>query len=117
MKKTIIKDEKSKIEKRYYLSSIKDIIIVSEAIIKHWSVENKLHWQLDFTFKCDNNRTKNKKALLNLQLIKKTALKVLNVCKEDYKKSLVKIRKIISRNSEKELNKIFKILYKKQPNF
>ena len=56
----------------------------------------------------------NKKALLNLQLIKKTALKVLNVCKEDYKKSLVKIRKIISRNSEKELNKI---LYKKQPNF
>ena len=56
----------------------------------------------------------NKKALLNLQLIKKTALKVLNVCKEDYNKSLVKIRKIISRNSEKELNKI---LYKKQPNF
>ena len=33
---------------------------------------------MDFTFKCDNNTTINKKALFNLQIIKKFCLKILN---------------------------------------
>ena len=35
----------------------------------HWSIENKLHWQMDFTFKCDNNMTVDKKAAYNLQIM------------------------------------------------
>ena len=52
-------------------SLLLDINIFSDAIRKHWNVENKLHWQMDFTFKSDDNTTMNKKALFNLQIIKK----------------------------------------------
>ena len=50
------------VEKRYYISSLLlDIELFSRAIRSHWSVENKLHWQMDFTFKSDNNTTVEKK--------------------------------------------------------
>ena len=72
------------IEKRYYISSLlRDITTFSEAIRGHWEVENKLHWQMDYTFKCDKNQTVNKKALFNLQIIKKFVLNILNLVKED----------------------------------
>lgn len=74
------------IEKRYYISSLLlDIYNFSKAIRNHWNVENKLHWQLDFTFKADDNTTVNKKALFNLQIVKKFALNILNQVKEEYK--------------------------------
>ena len=64
-------------EKRYYISSLLlDIELFSRAIRSHWSVENKLHWQMDFTFKCDSNTTVEKKSLYNLQILKKNALSV-----------------------------------------
>ena len=74
------------VEKRYYISSLLiDTYNFSKAIRNHWNVENKMHWQLDFTFKTDDNTTVNKKALFNLQIIKKFALNILNQVKEDYK--------------------------------
>lgn len=78
VKKTIEKADGNKIvEKRYYISSLfLDKNNFSKAIRKHWNVENKLHWQMDFTFKSDDNRTINKKALFNLQIIKKFCLKI-----------------------------------------
>ena len=79
------------VEKRYYISSLLlDIYNFSKAIRNHWNVENKLHWQLDFTFKADENTTMNKRALFNLQIIKKFALNILNLVKEEYKCSLKK---------------------------
>ena len=42
----------------------------------------------------------NKKALLNLQIIKKFALNILNIVKEDYKRSLKKIRFLVSLGAE-----------------
>ena len=65
---------------------------------------------MDFTFKCDENTTMNKKALFNLQIIKKFCLKVLNEVKTIKNKSLKRIRKDISRNVEKETIEIFKLL-------
>ena len=81
VKKTIEKSDGTKTEeKRYYISSLLlDIGIFSNTIRKHWNVENKLHWQMDFTFKSDDNTTMNKKALFNLQIIKKFCLTILNV--------------------------------------
>lgn len=115
VRKTIV-DVKGKesVEIRYYISSLfTNIRVFSEAIRKHWNVENKLHWYLDFTFRCDNNTTMNKKALLNLQLIKKFDLKILNEAKSVYNnKSLKRIRKDIARNTEEELLKIFDVIYK-----
>ena len=110
------KGEKT-IEKRYYISSLLlDIYNFSKAIRNHWNVENKLHWQLDFTFKTDENTTVNKKALFNLQIIKKFALNILNQVKEEYKCSLKKIRFQIGLNATEELEKIFKLLAEKVEN-
>lgn len=115
-KKVLVKNErknakKKKIEKiittvenRYYISSrqvdIKEFSIVTR---QYWSVENKLHWHLDFTFCQDKNRTTNKKALLNLEIIHKFVLAVLNRVKPRYNLSLNKIRKHLSNNFEEFL--------------
>ena len=112
VKKIIEKSDGTKTEeKRYYISSLLlDIGIFSNAIRKHWNVENKLHWQMDFTFKSDDNTTMNKKALFNLQIIKKFCLTILNEVKKEKNKSLKRIRKDIARNVEKETIEIFKLL-------
>ena len=112
VKKTIEKADGDKVEeKRYYISSLLlNINEISNAIRKHWNVENKLHWQMDFTFRSDYNTTMNKKALFNLQIIKKFCLTILNEVKKQKNKSLKRIRKDIARNVEKETIEIFKIL-------
>ena len=52
VKKTIGEGRNGRIEFRYYISSLlNDIDLISKAIRHHWSVENKLHWHLDVTFK------------------------------------------------------------------
>ena len=65
---------------------------------------------MDFTFISDYNTTMNKKALFNLQIIKKFCLTILNEVKKQRNKSLKRIRKDIARNVEKETVEIFKIL-------
>lgn len=58
------------IENRYYISSRQvNIEKFNIATRGHWSVENKIHWHLDFTFCQDKNTTTNKNALLNLEII------------------------------------------------
>ena len=105
VKKTIETSQETKVEYRYYISSLfLNIELFSNAIRNHWSVENKLHWHLDFTFKQDDNTTVNKKALMNLELVKKLCLGILNKVKPFYNNiSLRRIRKILSYNFEKGL--------------
>lgn len=104
-KKTIDNGKETKVECRYYISSLfLNIEIFSNAIRNNWSVENKLHWHLDFTFKQDDNTTVNKRALMNLELVKKLCLGILNKIKPFYNNiSLRRIRKILSYNFEKGL--------------
>lgn len=68
----------------YISSLLRDIETFSEAIRSHWEVENKLHWQMDYTFKCDKNQAVNKKALFNLQFYllhkKKSNFQQIQVC-------------------------------------
>lgn len=105
VKKTIDNGKETKVEYRYYISSLfLNIELFSKAIRNHWSVENKLHWHLDFTFKQDDNTTVNKKALMNLELVKKLCLGILNKVKPFYNNiSIRRIRKILSYNFEKGL--------------
>ena len=105
VKKTIETGKETKVEYRYYISSLfLNIELFSKAIRNHWSVENKLHWHLDFTFKQDDNTTVNKRALMNLELVKKLCLGILNKVKPFYNNiSLRRIRKILSYNFEKGL--------------
>ena len=63
---------------------------------------------MDFTFKSDDNRTMNKRALYNLQIIKKFCLKILNEVKRQQNKGLKRIIKCISSNIERETVKILR---------
>ncbi len=107
VKKTIYDEihKHPKIEMRYYVSSLNvNIELFSKTIRNHWSIENKLHWHLDFTFKQGENTTANKKALFNLELINKFCLGLLKKVKPYYNNiSLRRIRKIISYNFEKSI--------------
>lgn len=107
-KKTKKVETVTSVEKRYYISSLLcNIYLFSEAIRHHWQIENNLHWHLDYTFKADDNTTVNKMALLNLQILQKGALALLNKVKASYGTSLKLIRKRISQNTEKEMEMIF----------
>lgn len=65
-------------ECRFYISSLSDIQLIAEAIRGHWSVENRLHWHLDYSFSEDSQTTMDKQAFQNLSLINKL---VLSLCK------------------------------------
>lgn len=111
VKKTTQKGKNKSVEYRYYISSMyNDIDTFSKAIRQHWSIENKLHWQLDFTFKQDENSTMDKNALFNLQILKKLALAFLNDVKRVYNRSLKRIRFWISLDYENEILRFFNIL-------
>jgi len=97
-KENVIKEITST-ENRYYISS--RLININEfniATRSQWSIENKVHWHLDFTFCQDKNSTTNKNALLNLEIIHKFVLAVLERAKPKYNRSLKKIRKHLSNN-------------------
>lgn len=70
-------------ETRYYLSSLaQDAQIMLESIVKHWSIENNLHWRLDVTFLEDRCRTKFKNCPENLSIARKIALAILDADKQ-----------------------------------
>lgn len=65
-------------ETRFYLSSLTSLERFSDAVRKHWSIENQLHWSLDVIFQEDSSRAKKDNAPLNLNVLRKTAL---SLCK------------------------------------
>jgi predicted transposase YbfD/YdcC len=65
-------------EIRYFLTSCDDdAAVLAQAIRRHWSVENALHWVLDVTFREDNSRVRNRTAARNLALLRKIALNLV----------------------------------------
>ena len=100
-KKETIYKEVTTIEKRYYISSRSvNAEELEKAVRAHWNIENKIHFHLDVTFCQDKNRTSNKNALLNLEIIHKFVLGCLTRVKPRYNRSLQRIRKHISNNFE-----------------
>lgn len=96
-----IEKEVTNIENRYYISSRQvNVVEFNIATRGHWNVENKIHWHLDFTFCQDDNSTTNKNALLNLEIIHKFVLAILDRVKPKYNMSLRSIRKHLSNNFE-----------------
>ena len=65
-------------ECRYFLTSLTDIHRFSDAVRKHWSIESQLHWQLDVTFGEDCSRARKDNSPLNLNILRKQALFLLN---------------------------------------
>lgn len=103
--KIIKKGDKETKEIRYYISSLKNVILCAEAIRGHWSVENNLHWQLDYAFKEDEQTTIDRNALTNLSTLKKLSLALINLNRDQYKGDSIRIiRKKVGWNTEKHLN-------------
>lgn len=77
----------------YYLSSEQndDASYFSERIRDHWSIENRLHWHLDVTFKEDDCRVRTKNGAVNLSALRKFAMELLK--KQKDKLSLKRRRK------------------------
>ena len=49
----------------------------AEAVRDHWSIENRLHWQLDVTFQEDQSRIRKGHADANFSSQRRTALSLL----------------------------------------
>jgi len=73
-----VRDGKCTTEIRYYILSKKlTAKRFAEAVRGHWSIENKLHWQLDVTFGEDQSRLRQGHADANFSILRRTALSLL----------------------------------------
>ena len=69
---------KQSVEVRYYILSKKlTARRFAQAVRRHWSIENQLHWQLDVTFQEDQSRLREGHAAHNFSLLRRTALSLL----------------------------------------
>ncbi len=63
---------------RYYISSLpSNAERILNAIRKHWSIENKLHWVLDVALNEDHSRVRKDQAPENLAVLRHIALNLL----------------------------------------
>lgn len=86
-----IKGEKT-IERRYFISSLKDSIDeFSTAVRKHWGIE-VTHWFLDVVFKEDSRRVRKDNGPQNLAMLKHLALNIIKKDTSEPKYSLKSIR-------------------------
>jgi predicted transposase YbfD/YdcC len=70
--------EKVSEETRYFIGSkVASARYYGKALRNHWGIENSLHWQLDVTFREDNNREQGRNGAANLALVRKLALTLL----------------------------------------
>ena len=78
---TVTCGENTRTEKRYYITSLTDVTEFAGAVRKHWSIENQLHWCLDVLFREDASRARKDNSPLNLNVLRKQALSLLNAAK------------------------------------
>jgi predicted transposase YbfD/YdcC len=107
---TIIKNDVETTENRYFISSLPlEIKDIARAIRKHWMVES-YHWHLDVTFREDENKTIEKQAAYNLNIIRKLAINVLKIFDAGKKSLSLRMKRFsIGTNPEKHLQNILNI--------
>ena len=103
-------------ENRYFIISFENNIHdFSDAVRKHWGVENNLHAPLDIIFLEDKNKTLEKNGAKNLGILRRIVLNILKFIQCYYNKmSLKLIRFDISMDVETGLEKVFKLLNTEQ---
>jgi predicted transposase YbfD/YdcC len=84
---------------RYYISSLRlGVRRFSNAVRRHWSIENTLHWCLDVTFREDQSRVRNRLAADNLAWLKRFAITLLK--QQDDKESIAMRRRMAGWNPD-----------------
>ena len=107
---TILKNDVITSENRYFISSLPvDAKEIARAIRGHWMVES-YHWHLDVTFREDDNRTIEKQAAYNLNIIRKLAIHVLKIFDAGKKTMSLRMKRFsIGTNPEKHLESILNL--------
>ena len=99
-------DGKEKVEERHFRSSLPvDIKTFASSVRGHRAVES-MHWHLDVTFREDKNRTLERTAAENLNIIRKWALSILKLLTLDRKHSLKKKRFALSCDFARHTGKL-----------
>ncbi len=110
-KKLKRRDGSQEDEWRCYICSIgEDAEEFERAARRHWGVENRLHWQMDFTFRDDKNTSMARNGAKNLQTMKKIVLSILGLVKNSYKLSMKRIRYELSLDYEKGAERMLSML-------
>jgi len=100
--------EKMEADTRYYITSLPaDAKLIGEAIRRHWSIENNLHWSLDVAFREDESRVRRGNAAENLAVIRHIALNLLK--QESSAKVGIKIKRSKAGWDESYLAKVLAI--------
>jgi len=100
-----MRDGKNCCEARYYiLSRYVSASRFADAVRGHWGIENSLHWQLDVTFKEDENRTRLGHADANASVLRRAALGLLK--NERTSKVGIKNRRLRAAWDERYLEKV-----------
>ena len=68
-------------DRRYFITSLTDVRDFADAVRKHWVIENQLHWNLDVIFREDAARARKDNSPLNMNVLRKTALALVEKAK------------------------------------
>ncbi len=104
---TVIKEDKTCVETRYFISSLSDLGRFAHAVRKRWAIENQLHWCLDVVFDEDASKARKDNSPLNLNVLRKTALALCKNTDMGKRVSLQKKRFRASLNPEAFLTILF----------
>lgn len=82
VKRTVTIGEEISTFERFYISSLNKTPEEFCSLIRgHWSIENQLHWCLDVIFGEDSSRARKDNSPLNMNVLRKTALRLIKaVC-------------------------------------
>ena len=75
--------EETKIEYRYFLTSLTDVNQFACSVRSHWEIENKVHWVLDVVFREDYARNRTDHSAANLSVLRKIVLNLLRLEKTE----------------------------------
>jgi len=78
VKSTVLEKGIVRQETRYFITSLTDVNDFAYAVRKHWSIENQLHWRLDVIFREDSAKARKDNSPLNMNVLRKVALSLLN---------------------------------------
>ena len=87
--------QKRKEQTQYYIANASMTAKQANQFVRnHWGIENELHWQLDVTFKEDQNMTTDKNAVQNLNTLRKLTLQIIENNNNSKKSKKVRIKSI-----------------------
>ena len=97
-------------EIRYFICSIDaDAKVFGNAVRKHWSIENQLHWVLDVSFNEDLSRVRRSNASENMSVIRHLVLNLLTL-EKSCKKGL-KAKRFKAALDTDYAEKVFELIY------